>query len=463
MSDLFPSNVKKPNSLNRIILTLEDTPSLVVEDRRQLSVNTEISSLKSYLRVQGYWIDAMIEQVLKIEFVRGQTRFQGARAGQGWQSAHYHLAPAVTDNMAHQVINSVVEKGLTPTRSYPYLRHRANLVSPDAKILQANRENGTFVEDFIVSRLPVRGLETSLSETAYEKHRNATFDCLAASNQFDSLLEAKIAPELERLKHARKVEEVVGSKKVDADESVSQLVSWMDAFYHAAIKHNGEYLLLIDEFFKVQSEMTKTEDKYRQKKDISDQEITKYIQDVVKILELKNQLCIPPAGVSRSVAIERVRNDFAELQTLSYLAIMSDPLRKRNAFFAFLNGVQEHTKTDIALIRSKYKVFQQEAAAQLEGIKIYQEPCAIGELKTLIFGVVEEGERKPPTDEQLKAQIYEILKPEEKSSKMHLKRGSSTEDSENQLNDKKRRLNEENGRALKEKARRSLTFANEQL
>jgi len=389
----------------RTILPLTDTPSLTVDRDDLRAVDPEKSAIKSHLRVQNYWLDALIEKITSTQFSRGRTHLQGSQAPLGWQAAHYSLAPHTLDTLTDDVIDSVVDKGLTPVRSKPFLRARIEMTSPDGKILQDNHRDPNFVRNFILSKLPNGAAGSSLYGTRFSLSRNATFDNPDESNQFDSLLEKNIKPLLEHLQKQR------SSGAIDEDGATAHLVEWLISYYKISIENGQHRLDQLSSFFAIQRRLSQFEDLYSDGEELPQEEFQDYIKAAQQLLEYKTALLTKLDGTFRCHNIKQVRQDYYYLSALvrGYINGFSQPALEK---FFYKNVRHFAARSIIAedALRQKYEFFVLEAKAQLEGIQAFADPCTIPALKTALFGVCVEGERVPPSESELREQIYSIFK-----------------------------------------------------
>ncbi|MBS0652119.1 MAG: hypothetical protein JSR39_01185 [Verrucomicrobia bacterium] len=389
----------------RTILPLTDSPSLTVESQDRRTIDPEKSAIKSHLRVQNYWIDAVIEKVVNTQFSRGRTHLQGSQAPQGWQAAHFSLAPHTVDDLTENVIESVVDKGLTPSRSKPFLCARIDLTSPDGKVLQANHSDPVFVRDFILSKLPSGAEDSSLYGTRLSLSRNATFENPDESNQFDTLLEKAVKPLLKRLQAER------SSGEIDEDASTEQLVEWLIRYYETSIANNKQRLDQLGTFFALQCRLSQFEDLYSLAAEIPPEKLQEYIAAAQELLDCKVSLLTQLAGTSRCHGIREARKDYYYLTGLVRASNHGAAHASLETLF-FKNVRHFMTRTEISAekLMQKYEFFVEEATAQLDGIRVYSDPCTIPGLKTALFGVCVEGVRIEPTETQLREQIFSIFK-----------------------------------------------------
>lgn len=402
---LSEASQSKMQSKGRHILSLSLTPSLVLEDKSKREVDPERSYMKSHLRIQNFWLDAIIESVAKTTFSRGKTHLQGSQAPRGFQSAHFSLAPSTTDSLTKDVIDSIVEKGLTPNRSSAYLRSKIELTSPDRKRLDDHHEDRQFVRNFILKRLPDGVDNSSLYGTRFFILRNATFDNPDESNRFDSKLEWTIQPFLEMLSKAR------AEGLYDENTATEQLVKWLDDFYRKSIANNTERLADIDTYLGLNQDLIAFEDLYQDETKIPPEELHKYIETAKQFLALRKKLSEKLIGSPGNFQIKRMRWDFYFLNALAKRAQKGEPHAKlEQLFLAHKRHFQSRPKIDQATLVQSYEFFLKEAQAQLEGIQPYIESCTIANLKTLFFGVLVNKERVEPTEKQLHEQIFEVFK-----------------------------------------------------
>ncbi|MBS0650837.1 MAG: hypothetical protein JSR93_06725 [Verrucomicrobia bacterium] len=403
-SSALARNPTVPKS-GRTILPLSDTPSLTTDREALRTIDPEKSAIKSHLRVQNYWIDALIEKVVGTQFSRGRTDLQGSQAPSGWQAAHFSLAPHTLDTLTHHVIDSVVNNGLTPVRSKPFLRARIEMTSPEGKILHSKHRDPNFVKNFILSKLPNGASDSSLYGTRFSLSRNATFENPDESNQFDSLLERNIKPLLEDLRTQR------SDGTIDEDAATAQLVEWLIDYYETSIENSQQRLDQLSSFFAIQRRLSQFEDLYSDSVDLPEEEFQEYIKAAEQLLDCKALLLTKLDSTFRCHNIKQVRNDYYYLSALvrannkgSSLSALESFFYKNVRYFAARPIIAEDS------LRQKYEFFILEAKAQLDGIQAFADPCTIPALKTALFGVCVEGKRVAPSESELREQVYSIFK-----------------------------------------------------
>lgn len=389
----------------RTILPLEETPSLIVESQDMRLIDLEKSALKSHLRIQNYWIDMLIERVASTQFSRGKTHLQGSQAPFGWQAAHFSLAPATQDHLTKDVIISVVEKGITPVRSKPFLQARISMTSPEGKLLNDKHTDPIFVRNFVMNRLPKEAEASSLYGTRFSLFRNATFENPDESNQFDSLLEKSVKPILKRLQ----MQHFDGD--IDEDAATLELVEWLLNYYKSSIKNNQQRLEQLSEFFAIQNRLTQFEDQYSDTIELPEEQFQEYISDALQLLKCKAFLLSRLKGSSRCHAIKWARKDYYYLITLVRSASKGSSYASlETLFYKNVRHFANRSRSSEDELRQKYEFFIQEAKAQIDGIQVFTDPCTIPGLKTAIFGICVDGKRLPPTESELREQVYSIFK-----------------------------------------------------
>ena len=400
----------------RRIVPLKETPSMICTDWKDYKIDPERSLMKSSMRVQDYWLKAVIEIVITTPFSRGTTCLQGARAHGKYQAAHFSLMPNTQDQLLDEVVSSLVQnQTVTPKRAGPYLRERANFSSPDFRNLQPILRDQQAVREAIVERLPEKGETSSLAGTVFEKHCNATFDNPDRSNQFDSILEKEIPVFLKELQDRRMAGEL------DANESTVRLVRWLADFYEESIQSNQIYLGKIDALFSAHSELVAIEESYRSTRNISNREIQSYLKAAEVFLNVQKELNGPPLrGTNRPSGIKKM---CPYCQQLKPLVEKNQKLGycTQEVWIDYFERMEESfSEIDPEEMKSKYHLFVQEAEAQKAGIQNYLAPRGIERLMPLFFGVMRNGKVMDPTEQELRDQVFAMLKPAKEPKKREL-------------------------------------------
>ena len=315
--------------------------------------------------------------------------------------------PNTQDRLLDEVVSSLVQnQTVTPKRSGPYLRQRVNFTSPDFRNLQTILQDGQAVRKAIVEKLPEKGETSSLAGTVFEKNCNATFDNPDKSNQFDCILEKEISFFLEELQGQRM------TGKLDANQSTVRLVRWLEGFYEESIQNNQIYLEKIDALFAAHFELAAIEESYRSTRNISNREMQSYLNAAEIFLDIKKELtALPLRGTNRPSGIKNIRSDCQQLKSLVRKNHKSKQYTQKDWVDYFEKREQLPVEIAREEMKSKYHLFIQEAEAQKAGIQDYLEPQGIEELMPLFFGVMRNGKITDPTEEELRDQVFEMLKP----------------------------------------------------
>ena len=424
-----PLSREKPK---REILPIEKTPSLICTDWEDYKIDSDRSFMKSLMRVEEYWLKAFIEGFIKTPFSRGTTCLQGAQARGKFQAAHFSLMPNAEDRLLDEVVSSLVQKQMvTPKRTGPYLRHRANFSSPDFRNLQFHLKDPRTVREIIVERLPERGESSCLAGTVFENHCNATFDNPDRSNEFDSILETEISGFLKNLQRQR----IAG--ELDANESTAQLVRWLAEFYQESVKNNLICLERINALCQSHFALMAIEESYQLTGQIAMPDIRAYLQAAVEFLDAEKKLNRSSMrGTARLGQIQQMRSYCKALKTLIQEHQKSGQCTKKNWIECFEGKNELPVKIDPDEMKRQYAFFIQEAKAQEAGIQDYFGPEGIQNLIVLFFGVMKDGNRFPPTEEELREQVFGMLTPIEEPSIEFRKRAASGKENENISNEK---------------------------
>ncbi len=365
-------------SRKRRILPIHETPS-VLNPNTVRKVDKEISGLKVQHRLVTEYVKIMLEKFMETPLHRGHTDLQGAKAKEGWQAAHAALTPATLDNYTEQMVDRVAKNGFSPHKSEPFFRKRLGMTSPEKKSM-------TDVRQFAQDRLPKGGDKSSLADTRFHWNSNATFENPDESNQFDSRLEKTLKPFLARLQERRMKGELSPS------QSMEELTAFLIKYCQKSIENITQRLHTISAFGAVFERMRAFE--------LSGAPIHQsYLDDVKQYLTLHTQLTDDKEGCLTCGAFKTIRKDHSFLKKL-LIAPSPQHFFKENNSHLF-----EEMHFDTALFTEKYTLYLQEAQAQLASVTEFAEPCIIPNLLKTVFGVMDGGVRRAPTDDELSNQL----------------------------------------------------------
>ena len=204
-------------------------------------VDPEATILKAQYRISLAFLTFQAQYVLKTPFVRERPEYQGASAEKkGFHAAHASLLPSTSDAAMPTILKSIRDKGLTPERSKPFLTHRINLTSPEARLLQ----NATSPEarEFVGNRLPKGGLKSSFLGTWASFFNNTTVDAPAESNRFDMRLEKDFGEIVEMLALQ------VADRSMSSVDATQRLKEHLKGFYATSVENLTIRLEQIEEF-----------------------------------------------------------------------------------------------------------------------------------------------------------------------------------------------------------------------
>jgi hypothetical protein len=371
----------------------EDVTASVKATSTSRKVDGAISALKAVLRIHTYFINAWIEITYQTPLNRGKTALQGTRASKGYQAAHASLAPNTRDDFTLKVMNRVVEVGVTPTKTGPFLEQRLSLSSSELKQLSEGHQDENFVSTFILNRLPEDGEHSVLSGTRYSWNCNATFENPDESNQYDTRLEKSIAPFLKGLQELR----IAGKDK--PEDSTEKLVTWLVDYYKQSVCNLKNKIENLKEASVLFDEMRAFE-LYPTEEDFA-----AYLENVEAFLKCYDALQEKKVGCPSCKDLKFMRPDWSFLRKLNSSENPTEFYLKNGRHLSkeMTFSFDEHLE--------KFDLYLQEAEAQMDGIEAFTDPCTIPHLSTALFGVVENGVRRAPTEEEFKEQIFALSSP----------------------------------------------------
>jgi hypothetical protein len=359
----------------RHILPLQATPSLTTQTSSLQGriVDPEYAQIKGSERIIDYHLKCLFEIHLDVSFERGPTVDQGHRAKRSFQAAHHSLLPNPQDKGLEKFIRKVGATGITPTKSGPYLRARANLSEAEIQEIATLHPDEKTLRNFLQPRLPIGADSSSLAGTSTYLFSNSTIDNPDESNQLDSLLERKIAPFLQCQQQLRK------EGTLDAIASTENLVKWLTGFYRKCLdscEQRKGYLQ------KAEALLENLEDK---ENGISPFEL---IEEILKIATLK-LTCLPSHRIPKS------------LETTFRSLKVQEPTN--------LIEIKKQLHTLITTFKKKTELFEAEAQAQLKQLDSCDGACTIPSLQKALFGIYEDGARRAPTNEEIRDQLFDML------------------------------------------------------
>ncbi len=397
---------KKPlQPEGRTILALNTTPSLKGTGSFT-AIDPNISAAKMDERIQTYLVSAIIEIIMCVTLNRGKTTLQGSRATSGMQAAHASLAPSTFDTFTSDLIRKIIEDGLTPRKTLPFVEKRMNLSSEETTLLNLYHTNSNFVRTFIVDHLPPDGVHSILSGSRYHWNNNATFENPDASNQFDSQMERRIKPLLKELQNKRL------QNGASAEETTGELVAWFVKDYTQSIANLNEKLTSLDEAYHYFQEMRHFEQNF-----LPDgpnlAEFAEYVNHAAQFLCCYTDLLTKKEGCPSTKVLKWVRNDIKFIKKLVHRATVENiPLEMlMNDFLTHSKHLASPMEFPYASMKAKHESFLEEAQIQLQAVEAYTAPCAIPSLQRLFFGVMDQGVRRNPTPQELRKQVYELCAP----------------------------------------------------
>ncbi|MBS0604968.1 MAG: hypothetical protein JSS60_08050 [Verrucomicrobia bacterium] len=387
----------------RRILPLESTPSLLT-DAKERKVNREVTGAKTEFRIQTYFINALAEIIHKVPFSRGHTSLQGSSAPKGWQAAHGTFAPSTSDTLTSSLIEHIVDTGVTPSKTKPFLIERIGLTSPEAENLDENHEDESFVTNFVLSRLPSQGACSIFACTRYAEKCNTTFENPDESNQYDTLLERTIAPFLKELQGLR----MDGTDTAEA--STAKLIDWLLVYYKASIANIETQLINISKASVLFEKMRAFELLYLRTPNVPQDEFQAYLNDVDQFLAIHEELVGSKKGCPSCGDLKLVRNDFSFLKQLRKMAFDKRlPIETVSDYYL---GNRKHLdkpmEFDTQFFIDKYTLYHEEAKAQCDATLICSDPCSIASISKMYFGVMTDKHLRAPTEEELRKQIFAL-------------------------------------------------------
>jgi hypothetical protein len=369
---------------------------------RQPVVNTETTKIKVSNQLLTQYALTKAETILGTPFERGKTALQGAQEQGDNAAAHGCYIPEPIDKFAETLPGHIVNNGVTPSKTEPYLKNRGGFSSPMVKQLHERHQDEAFVRKTLKDELPAG---SSLTNTRFHWNCNATFGNPKESNQYDSRLEKKIAPFLKELQDLR----MGGS--LTPEESLERLVNWLSKYHATSITALETQLVNIDSLTAHFQGMRTFERDNLTVDLIPEEAFTSYLNAVNQFLICYDALTAKKSGCPSCAEFKSLRNDFSFLRKLQSMAFeQQSPVEDVSQFYLEnRRHLANEMHCDCDSISTKYRLYLDEAKAQQEAVQDFEEPCAIPNLSKMLFGIMENGVRRAPTDEELRSQVFKLF------------------------------------------------------
>lgn len=391
----------QPVNNGRKLLPKNATPSLINTGK----FDPEISRVKADLRIQTYFIKAHLEIEHQTALNRGKTNQQGTRAPKGFQAAHCCLSPRTTDARTQEVVQRIVEVGVTPKKTLPFLKQRIYLADEEAMELEKNHTDERFVKEFITKRLPKDGIHSIISDTRFSWNCNATFENPDESNEFDSRMEKAVSKFLVELRTAR----LKGN--ITAEGSTEQLVGWLMDYYKKSVANLKQRQINLEETASSFDSMRVFELKHLGAASIPEDEFLVYLGNLSSFLVHYDALTAKEVGCPSIKAVKDIRHDFKFLRKIASMVEKRSSTKEIISYYTNTKHLGQEMSFDRKRFHEKYKLYQEEAQAQMEAVKVFTEPCTIPQLKIALFGKLSGGTRIVPSENELRDQLLALSMP----------------------------------------------------
>ncbi len=408
-SSLSSQSSHSHGSGHRQILPLNATPSISSGDHRSNLFDPETCSAKVDHRIQTFYVNRVISSCMG-RLSRERTALQGASASFDYAAAHASLEPSTTDTFTQQIYQRIIEVGMTPTKTTPFLKARCGIGSPEIAKLAQNHSDENYVFQFLIKKLPRRGLSSSYAGTRYEWNCNATFSNPKESNQFDSLLERTIRSFREEIQTQSE------QGALSPEEATSSLVRWLLNYYDQTIYNLIKRISHLETYQDLNDKLRIVETAIYSKQDVPDEILKQYLDDVDRFISCAKLLFRNEQGCpSCLVHLRLSRNDYRFLNTLVQHNAKGTPLDQIRPILE-QNARRTSSLKPIAAVPliEKHQRFLSEAKVQRETTAHYGESCAMTKLRDIFFPEAKEG--------KLQEAVFAICKPRTPVQKVRTKR-----------------------------------------
>jgi hypothetical protein len=147
-------------------------------------------------------------------------------------------------------------------------------------------------------------------------------------------------------------------------------------------------------------------------KNIPEDEFNDYLADLQAFLKSYDALIEKKVGCPTIKEIQSIRPDFTFLRKIAGLVQKNIPLEK--IIFCYQNT--RHLSKEMPFNRDKlgkkYRLYREEATAQMAAIDVFNDPCTIPHMQAAFFGKrTAQGARVAPSADELKQQLFALSSP----------------------------------------------------
>ena len=381
-----------------------------LQEPHDCSHDGDMAKDKAQRRIAALFIRFATNQLLDCKTTRVTTDLQAGQSHCGnCECAHWATASSLRDDKMPRVLSDITNgNDLTPKREI-YLVRRLGLTTPEKLQFQALPATEEKV-DFVRSRMSPSDMHNSFHKTAYAKQLSSTLEGPKAANDLDQSLENKFRPLEEQLSSE------VASKQMHFKDATGIAFNTLVDMLEMAILNLGLRIAQLELYNALETKVDLIETEFLSKKTISYTEVDDYAKTVEELLTLRSELFIK---LSFSINLQPAtfeqashRLDFFWLKSFkSSLDTLQDPAERLQEFELHMCNIKKTTLLEEPPALAKARIRLLEAQGQLEGM-VDLGACNVEKMDKWLFGIIDHGVLRAPTEEELFLQLIEMTKKE---------------------------------------------------
>ena len=404
----------KPTQLSgRKLVPLELAGTRMLTDSDKGTDNPDFAYDKAQRRIFGIFIHFMFIHHLECHTKREKTILQcGQSKIKGCENAHWAMTPTMSDDMMAKVLTKIDNKEELSPKKVGYVQSRLNLSSPTKnEFLDLSSVDK---REFVIKHLEPKDYHNSFNRTHYELQLSGTLEGSIAANDFDQAIEKDIRP-LEDASCTK-----ISAKESTPTEELPAIFDDIYAIMKLSIANLQTRVTQLKMFYKLEAELDSFENNYFLKNDASDFE--NYAKNIKNFLDQKEALCKKMKycanfdGAARFKEIT-TRRDFIWLK--GFVATLSKCSEYADRFLAFEQHISRIKKDPLFTqfpALEKTEAMLAEAQSQLAGMTDIGK-CNLSNLSLFLFGILEGGSRRSPTQDEILTQLIGMTRKEPKKSR----------------------------------------------
>lgn len=400
---------KPTQVMGRKFVPLEQAATRMLVDSDEGKDNPDFAYDKSQRRIYGIFIRCQFIHLLECLTKREKTTLQcGQSKIKGCENAHWAMTPTMSDDMMSRVLTKIDNKEQLSPKKVGYVKSRLNLSSPKKNEF-LGLSSHVDKREFVTTRLEPKDHHSSFNRTYYELQLSGTLEGSIAANDFDQAIEKDIRP-LEDACCAR-----ISAKASTPTEELTTIFEDIQDIIELSITNLQKRVVQLKLFYQLEAELDSFENDYFSTSDASGFEL--YITNIEEFLKQKELIttklkyCANFNGASRFKEISS-RRDFLWLK--GFIATVSACTEYGDRFLAFeqhMGRIKKEAPLTQFPALEKTEAMLAEARSQLDGMIDIGE-CNLSKLPLYLFGILEGGKRRSPTEDEMLGQLLEMTRKE---------------------------------------------------